>query len=201
MNSDRQSLRQTLIARRSSLSVAERWHKAVLATQALSQHRSFKRASNIALYMAVDAECPTLPLSLTIEAAGKALHYPRIDARIYGRMQFIHTHDNTHWQNNRYHIPEPLPYHREDITHPRSLDLIVLPLAGFDDQGNRMGMGAGYYDRCLAFRRYRRYWRRPLLIGLAYDCQQTDRIPVERWDVSLDGVATESGLQFFKQTP
>jgi 5-formyltetrahydrofolate cyclo-ligase len=75
------------------------------------------------------------------------------------------------------------------------LDVVVLPVVGFDPRGNRLGMGAGYYDRALRRRLERgAAWRRPLLVGVAFACQQLDDIPASPWDVPLDLVVTERGV-------
>jgi 5-formyltetrahydrofolate cyclo-ligase len=74
---------------------------------------------------------------------------------------------------------------------PQQLDAVIVPLLGFDNNGNRLGMGGGYYDRSFAFRKQRRAWRRPLLIGVAYSFQQVDAIQTEPWDIPLDAVITE----------
>jgi 5-formyltetrahydrofolate cyclo-ligase len=76
-----------------------------------------------------------------------------------------------------------------------SLDVVVLPLVGFDRRGNRLGMGAGYYDRALRRRLdTTRHWRRPRLVGVAFACQELPAIPVSPWDVPLDLIVTEHGV-------
>jgi 5-formyltetrahydrofolate cyclo-ligase len=75
--------------------------------------------------------------------------------------------------------------------------VVFLPLLGFDPEGTRLGSGAGYYDRVFAFRRRRHSWHRPLLVGLAYGCQQVEHIDLGRHDVPLDAVVTELGVQYF----
>ena len=89
---------------------------------------------------------------------------------------------------NRYGIPEP------DIEPASALDahamaLVVTPLVGFDAQGHRLGMGGGWYDRTLAFRRDAAA-APPWLVGAAFDMQQVDALPIESWDVPLDLVCT-----------
>ena len=54
---------------------------------------------------------------------------------------------------------------------PRELDLVLTPLVAFDDRGVRVGVGRGYYDRCFRFLRHRAHWRRPKLLGVAYELQ------------------------------
>jgi 5-formyltetrahydrofolate cyclo-ligase len=74
--------------------------------------------------------------------------------------------------------------------------LMLIPLAAFDAQGNRIGYGAGYYDRAIA--RLRNKGRILRLIGVAFDCQQIEAVPFEPHDVPLDAMLTESGLRRFK---
>jgi 5-formyltetrahydrofolate cyclo-ligase len=75
------------------------------------------------------------------------------------------------------------------------IDVVVLPVVGFDRRGNRLGMGAGYYDRALRRRQdAARAWRRPLLVGVAFACQELPAIPASPWDVPLDLIVTERGI-------
>lgn len=67
-------------------------------------------------------------------------------------------------------------------------DVIVLPLVAFDDSGNRLGMGAGYYDRTLALHTDIQ------AIGIAYDCQKAAKIPCEPHDKPLDIIITETNI-------
>lgn len=73
--------------------------------------------------------------------------------------------------------------------------IMLVPLAAFDDRGHRIGYGAGYYDRAIA--RLQDNSIAPRLIGIAYDCQQVDRVPDEPHDVILPELLTESGLRRF----
>jgi 5-formyltetrahydrofolate cyclo-ligase len=78
----------------------------------------------------------------------------------------------------------------------RWLDLVFLPLVGFDSHGMRLGMGGGYYDRTFAFLNLRTAWRAPRLVGIAYEFQHIDRIEPAPHDVRLDAVVTEDGLSY-----
>jgi len=93
---------------------------------------------------------------------------------------------------NRYQIGEPIGGRL--IAAP-ALALVLMPLVGMDNAGNRLGNGAGYYDRWLAFRLGRR--GTPLLVGLAFECQRQAFIEPQAHDVPLDAVITENGLQLF----
>jgi 5-formyltetrahydrofolate cyclo-ligase len=75
--------------------------------------------------------------------------------------------------------------------------LMLVPLAAFDQSGNRIGYGAGYYDRAIA--QLRAKGLAPRLVGVAFDCQQVDAVPFEPHDVPLDAMLTESGLRRFNK--
>ena len=74
-----------------------------------------------------------------------------------------------------------------------------MPLVGFDHQGYRLGMGGGYYDATLAYMRHRRSWRKPRLVGIAYECQRVEKLPHDPWDMPLDAVVTEDGVIEFRE--
>ena len=81
-----------------------------------------------------------------------------------------------------------------DTIDARWLDLVLMPLVGFDADDNRLGMGAGFYDRKFAFLRHRRAWHRPLLLGIAFDAQRMERFDAAPHDVPLWGVVTERAV-------
>jgi 5-formyltetrahydrofolate cyclo-ligase len=89
-------------------------------------------------------------------------------------------------RRNRYGITEPRGI-RHHLAAAR-LDLVIMPLVAFDADGNRLGMGGGYYDRALARRNHRR-----ILVGVAFSVQQSPAVPALPWDVPLDIVITEQG--------
>ena len=67
-------------------------------------------------------------------------------------------------------------------------DIILTPLVGFDPRLNRLGQGAGHYDR--AFARYPDAWR----VGIAWSVQEAPAIPADIWDVPLEAIITEQGM-------
>ena len=97
-------------------------------------------------------------------------------------------------RRNAFGIPEPLA---GEAIGARWLDLVLVPTVAFDARGARLGMGAGYYDRALEFRRRLAHWRGPRIVGLAFDCQQVARIPLGPHDIPLDAIVTESGVRRF----
>jgi 5-formyltetrahydrofolate cyclo-ligase len=100
--------------------------------------------------------------------------------------------------SNCFGIPEPAGASGRWL-RGAELDVVLAPLVAFDRAGHRLGMGGGFYDRTFRFVVRRAEWRRPWIIGLAYDFQRVDALPVERWDVPLHAVVTESGAQLFQR--
>jgi len=77
------------------------------------------------------------------------------------------------------------------VVQPTELEVVLVPLVAVDWSGNRLGHGAGYYDRTFAFRRDRDH---PVLIGLAHRFQVVKSIEPSPWDVPVDLVVTETGI-------
>ncbi len=102
----------------------------------------------------------------------------------------LNTRRDSDLQPNHYGIPEPSSG-LQGIT-PAQLDIIFVPLLAFDSLGTRLGMGKGYYDRALAeFRSGKTANEKPLLIGLAHECQRVERLERAIWDVPLDRIITD----------
>jgi len=73
--------------------------------------------------------------------------------------------------------------------------VVFLPLVGFDRSGLRLGSGGGFYDRAFAFRRWRRVWHAPRLVGLGYAFQELPHLDAAVHDVLMDAVVTEEGMR------
>jgi 5-formyltetrahydrofolate cyclo-ligase len=145
----------------------------------------------VALYVSRGSEVDTAPLRRLARARGCRVFLPRItDYRQY-RCVFAAAGGRP-LRLGRLRIAEPTGRAGVGL---RSFALVLLPLVGFDDAGNRLGNGAGYYDRMLAFRRGARGG--PVLVGVAFECQRCAALQPEAHDVPLDAVVTERGIQYF----
>lgn len=145
----------------------------------------FRQADRIAMYLAFDGE---VSLHAAIRAAkkmGKTVYVPRLDSK----MCFAPLTPKL--TTNAFGIREP--HTDSEIPAPR-LDLVLVPVVGFDAMGARLGMGGGHYDRYFRRRLHRRSWRRPKLLGVAFEIQRIDQLDREPWDVPLDAIVTERGL-------
>jgi 5-formyltetrahydrofolate cyclo-ligase len=103
---------------------------------------------------------------------------------------FAPLNKHTQLRRNRYQILEPV-YTRNKCIRPRDLDVVIVPLVAFDQSGNRIGMGGGFYDRTFAFMKHRATLKRPLLVGVAYDFQRVSGLQTQTWDVPMHVVITE----------
>lgn len=90
--------------------------------------------------------------------------------------------------SNRFGIPEP-DLSPASLLEADAMSLVVMPLVGFDERGNRLGMGGGWYDRSFAFRHERS--APPYLVGAGFAMQRVPPFEAEAWDVRLDAVCTE----------
>lgn len=153
----------------------------------------FFRSRRIATYWASDGELDPAPLVALAQSFRKRWFFPVLRPHPQRKLWFVCRAEGEPLFRNRFGIPEPsLRQHR--IVLPWALDLILVPLVGFDGACRRLGMGGGYYDRTLGYLRHRTVWRRPTLIGLAHECQRVVELPVRPWDVPLDMVVTEKQI-------
>jgi 5-formyltetrahydrofolate cyclo-ligase len=144
----------------------------------------------VGLYASLREELDTAPLIALARRRGCRIYLPVISRqRASRRMRFVEM--SATGRLNRLGIAEP---HGRALPGVRFLDIVFVPLVGFDVRGVRLGMGGGYYDRAFAFRRLRKVWHAPRLVGLAYAFQQLPSIERAPHDVLLDAVATEQGI-------
>lgn len=189
----REQLRADMRRRRAAIGPRER----ALASRAIAEHLSaseiYLAARNIGAYLALRQEADPAPLVAHALAQNKQVYVPVIDIAPDPGMTFARIDANTPLTRNRFGIDEPAPNHRETLA-AQKLDLVLLPLIAFDSSGNRLGMGAGYYDRCFSFLREPGINRGPILCGVGYSCQQLEQITPQDWDVPLHLVVTEDGI-------
>jgi 5-formyltetrahydrofolate cyclo-ligase len=166
----------------------------------LERLRVFRRGVRVALYLPMPGEVDLRPGLERAWRRGATVFVPRIASRRRGRMSFVRWMPGAAERRNVFGIVEPAGTVRP--TPARQLDVVVVPVVGFDRRGNRLGMGAGFYDRALRRRLDpARPWRRPRLVGVAFACQELEAIPVSPWDVPLDLIVTERGLVVPERRP
>ncbi|MFT4927931.1 MAG: 5-formyltetrahydrofolate cyclo-ligase [Phenylobacterium sp.] len=147
-------------------------------------------AQRVALFLSMDGEIHT-------DLAIKELWQAKVE--VY--LPVIHPFNDKTLLFIRYQADTPLIRADLGMLEPQlncqhvcplnQLDILFTPLVAFDAEGNRLGMGGGFYDRTLAVH-YRQKRSQPQTIGLAHDCQQVDKVPVEPWDLPLAQIITPS---------
>jgi 5-formyltetrahydrofolate cyclo-ligase len=186
----RSSLRASLKARRRQVPPQQRLHAAQLVARNIDRALTLRSYWRIAVYAALPWELDTAPLMALAADRGCRVFLPCIDRRRASRaMRFVPMQGPLRY--NRLGIAEP---QGTEVIAARWLDVVFLPLVGFDRGGVRLGAGGGFYDRAFAFRQLRTAWHAPRLIGLAYAFQEVASIGAAPHDVLMDAVVTEDGF-------
>ena len=167
----------------------------IIAAQSLKmnfiQHLKSENTTNskhIAIYLSNDGELDTSLLIKELWNLNHAVYLPIIHPFNGANLLFQRYEKNSPMRANRYGILEP-KLNCSQICPLPALDYLLMPLVAFDKQGNRLGMGGGFYDRTLA-RLHEQNWQKPQLIGLAHECQKVEALPIESWDVPLKTIIT-----------
>jgi 5-formyltetrahydrofolate cyclo-ligase len=193
---ERQSLRNTIRAQRKQLTSK----KQLLASQQLAKNFSkeflFQQSKHIAFYIAHEGEIDSHFLLQIAIQENKKCYLPILDPNQKNLLCFLHYSFGDILIPNRFKIPEP-SFSTTKIIQPCELDLVFLPVVAFDQKGNRLGMGAGFYDKTFEFLLHRKKNHKPKLIGLAYEFQEIENLEPRDWDVKLDGIVTEKKFVSF----
>ncbi|WP_273049035.1 5-formyltetrahydrofolate cyclo-ligase [Pseudoalteromonas sp.] len=191
MSNKRSQIREYIRKTRNNLSKSQQGIAAQQLNMNFTQHLKDKKTTkkeHIAIYLTNDGELDT---SLLIKSLWDLNHYiylPIIHPFNGANLLFQRYEKNSPMRANRYGILEP-KLNCTQICPLPMLDYLLMPLVAFDEQGNRLGMGGGFYDRTLA-RLHDQHWQKPQLIGLAHECQKVDELPIESWDVPLKTIIT-----------
>lgn len=190
ITTERQRLRHQLRQARRSLGDELQRAAAINLASHLPDHTLMQHASHVAIYLANDGELDPHLLAELLHARGKTLALPVMHPFNRQQLLFQHYQPGMAMQPNRFGIPEP-KLDKSELIPLFEMDVILMPLVGYDLKGNRLGMGGGFYDRTLGGLSAE---QRPTLIGLAHEVQRVEQLPNQPWDVPLDAVATATEL-------
>ncbi len=174
---DKKQLRQWIRERKRMVGSSQKRKQSEIITREILEHPNIRTASTILLYAALPDEVETQGLLDNLSKKGKTVLLPvvinqeELELRQYKGPQDLHI--------GAYHIPEPagVPFLNLD-----QIDVAVIPGMAFDDYGNRLGRGKGYYDRLLE--KIPQCYK----IGICFDFQKFTHIPTGPYDVKMDEV-------------
>jgi 5-formyltetrahydrofolate cyclo-ligase len=194
---DKAALRRALRRARDAVSEHARRVAAGRVMRLGLRARLLRRGKRVGFYIPAKGELDILPLLNRALWMGVECYLPIVPPRRWRRLWFGRMGAGAHWTLNRYAIPEYGARRRR--VRALALDTLFLPMLGFDARGYRMGMGGGYYDASLAYLARHHAWRRPRLIGVAFETQRCASLPNDPWDVPLDAALTDAGLTRFRR--
>lgn len=193
----RRVLRKTLRQQRNALDDAQQAQAARALVAQLTALPVFQSSRAVALYLANDGEIDPSGVMDFCQAHGKRCYVPILPASQKDSAQkdstpktlgFAEITPATRFRDNRFGIAEPI-CSADECLPGSALDLVLVPLVGFDRWGNRIGMGGGFYDATFAFKKTDPQ-RPPHLVGLAHELQRVEKIATENWDIPIDAVVT-----------
>ena len=178
----RQEIRRSGIAARDAMDKEERNRRSAIICEKIAEWDVFRRAQVVMIYKAVRGEVRLQRLEELMQEYGKTAVYPLCISKT--EMIALYPSSDEAWEKGHYGILEPVR-EKSELILPEKIDLVICPCTVFDEEGNRMGMGAGYYDRFL-----------PLCVNAriaaaAFECQKTEKVPADAWDRPMERVFTE----------
>jgi 5-formyltetrahydrofolate cyclo-ligase len=180
----RQELRRQLKSKRNQMGVPEK----MAAAQAIAQHilaHLPETGGHIAGYWACNGELPLHILQMRL-ARNWIWCLPVVQPN--RQLLFAPWRAGDELTTNQYGIAEPT-LASSSCLKPEELSIAVVPMLAFTRQGQRLGMGGGYYDSSFAFRK--NILSAPQLIGVAFACQEIGMLDVQQWDINMDFIVTE----------
>ena len=137
------------------------------------------RYNKIAIYLPNDGELSTDKIINFLAKKNKCIYLPVVHK---GKLKFAKI--GKQYKLNKFKIKEPI---NTEIIHAKQINLIITPLVGFDNFGNRIGMGGGFYDKTFSFKLTQNIYKYPKLFGIAFNFQNIIIKP-NPWDVKLDKI-------------
>ncbi|MBR0373620.1 MAG: 5-formyltetrahydrofolate cyclo-ligase [Mogibacterium sp.] len=184
--SSRKEIRKQGIAAREGLTDEERVGYSGLICDAVRALPEYRNAKTILSYKWTKGEVRLTKLETYAKQDGKTLCFPLCVSDT--EMVAIEPGKGRGaWRKGAYGIKEPVAA-AGVIAGPQEIDLVICPCSTFDEECNRMGMGAGYYDRYLP------KCTNAAVIAVAFEAQKSEALPVNEWDKKMEAVVTESAV-------
>lgn len=180
---NKSEIRQALLKIRHNLSSDQKKLFSQKICQRIQACNFYKNAQKIGLYLSKPDE---VDLSYLIDfSTQKQFYIPQLQKDF--SLTFHVYQASTQLQQNSWGILEPIKDDSSSIDLDE-LDLILIPMLGFDAAGHRLGMGKGCYDRTIPIH----FTGKKL--GVAFECQRYSELPFEAHDIFLDLIVTENQI-------
>ncbi len=181
---DKKTIREDILRKRDSIDPEIRLKKDNMIMDKVLSSPDFKKAKTILYFVSFRSEVATLPHIEEALKRGKRIVLPKVD-NIERRLILYEILDTKEIKPGFMGIPEPeaVPERQRDIN---DVNLVIMPGVAFDPDGNRLGYGAGYYDKLLAGLK-----RDIPLIAIAYEEQIVNALPSEDHDVRVNKIVTD----------
>jgi 5-formyltetrahydrofolate cyclo-ligase len=186
---DKADLRRQALARRDAMSIEERIEASIAIADLGRTLIDLPSGAIVSGFSPIRSEVDIRPLMADLRDRGARICVPAILSR--EEIVFRELLRHAPLVDTGFGTVGPGP--EAEVLDP---NVMIVPLAAFDDRGHRLGYGAGHYDRAIA--RLQEKGLKPRLIGIAFDSQRVDRVPDEPHDVPLDAILTETGLHAAK---
>jgi len=185
MSEEKARVRDILRARKEAMSPAERLEKSKLIARHLMLLIS--SGETVMVFTSKEKEVNTKPLIEALFKEKNPVVVPIIQKEDVS-LRLSYLRDFSALVPSTFGVPEPIG--SEIPAKPQDVDVIILPMLGFDRTGGRIGYGAGYYDRFLS--------KNPELvkIGIAFGCQEMETLPLDENDIKMDLIVTEDGIAY-----
>ena len=184
--------RQSCMTIRRALSLNYQDEASTQVCTRIRQLNEYRHAKRIALYKSMNGEISLGQISRSAPLHSKYCYFPVMNKN--KTLSFLPVSPKSTFVINPFGVKEPDVGHEQALA-PEQLDMMFIPLVGFDHQGGRLGMGGGYYDRTLA------HSRPSLLVGVAYEFQRQTFIDPQPWDIALDLIITDQSYYWTRQRP
>jgi len=184
-------IRKQLILKRKNLTWSEVIEKSSIIKNKLFKLNDFKQASTILFYVSYNNEVYTHEMIKELLTSKKIVVVPIADKK--NRSLILSKIKN--WNNlsvGSYNILEPKKEIIKEV-NIESIDLMIVPGVGFDENGRRIGHGKGYYDKLLKNSKH------ATSIGISFECQIVKRIPTQNHDIPVDKIVTEKRVIYCKK--
>jgi len=184
----KEDIRKKILSLRNSLTEAEMESKSELIQEKLFNLPEFKKARTILFYVSTRNEVKTERMIKSVLKQGKRVVVPISDVKERKLILSELKDFDKELEPRTFNILEPKKEFFRPV-FPEEIDFIIVPGIAFDKDGCRIGYGMGFYDKFLSSLK-----KRVPIVGLAYEFQIVDDIPVCDKDVTLDKIITEKRI-------